>query len=147
MRVWDVVSTCDSLQVSPETIHHAKFAAELLSIEEGKLQRALTNHTITTRMDKTVSPLTKAKADDSRKGACHPRCSFHVPVMYVRVANSASAALAKNVYGSLFNWLVKRLNRTMEPKDLGKPSTASGGAGGSSVRSLASLTIMHPYFV
>ncbi len=94
--------------VSADTVIHAAYAAELLSIEEGHLKRALTNHTLKTKVEITVSPLTPSKAADSRQ------------------------ALAKNIYGCLFNWREKRLNKTMEPKDVAVRAAlaAIGGAGG-----------------
>ena len=123
-------------KIAPERLHHAAYAAELLSIDENYLKEALTTHTVITKVDRTVSPLTPSKAADSRHGACALPLVPQLEIVFVCLIGcsvSVCAALSKNIYGCLFNWLVKRLNKTMEPKDMlvAAPAPAASGAGGS----------------
>lgn len=57
-------------EVSPVTASFAKHAAELLGVSEERLKFAVTNHTIkiAQRGEQTSTPLSPARATDSRNG-------------------------------------------------------------------------------
>ena len=67
-------------------------AAKLLGVAPDVLSKAVTNRTIVVGMTRTVIPLSKEAAADAKD------------------------AIAKAIYGRLFDWLVKRINKATEGK-------------------------------
>ncbi|XP_059052056.1 unconventional myosin IC isoform X1 [Achroia grisella] len=76
--------------------------AELLQVDVTKLREVLTSRTIEARTDIVNTPLE------------------------VEQAHYARDALAKAIYGKHFNWLVSRLNASLQPKDKAAMSSVIG---------------------
>ena len=70
--------------------HDLDQAAGLLGVETADLAKAITNRTIVVGIKRTVIPLSKSAAADAKD------------------------AIAKAIYGRLFDWLVKRINKATE---------------------------------
>lgn len=89
-------SACDDglARIKDET--PVRYASTLLGCDSGVLSKALTHRTIEARGDKVTSPLNPEQA------------------MYAR------DALGKSVYERVFNWLVSRLNMSLQSSESGR---------------------------
>ena len=72
------------------TLRDLKQAAELLGVDMDVLKKAVTNRTIVVGATRTVIPLSKTAAADAKD------------------------AIAKAIYGKLFDWLVKHINKATD---------------------------------